>query len=161
MSRDPKEAPLPAWKYEPTTTETVEMSEIDGLGQGAILQFTDVGKSGRPSEERQFRTCYGDMYVIVNALRDYANMLESVVQEWGLTGFHAVTYQFHAERCRKIASKYSEAIGYNYDKALERCQRRRAKGEQFGDIGMDGMEAFVRKEEFKPKKKKGEQESEK
>lgn len=154
MSRDPKESPLPAWKYEPTTTETVEMTEIDGMEPGAILQFTDVGKSGKPSEEKTVETCYGDLYVIINALRDYANILDSVVQEWGLTGFHAVTYEFHAERCRKIAGKYSAAIGYDYDKALERCQRRRAKGDRPEDTGLDGMGAFVRKAEFKPNKKK-------
>lgn len=31
MSRDPKNAPLPAGKFEPSTTTTVEMTEIDGI----------------------------------------------------------------------------------------------------------------------------------
>ena len=156
MSRDPKEKPLPAWKYGPPTTETVEMTEIDGMEQGAILQFTDVGKSGKPSEEREVHTCYGDLYVIVNALRDYANMLDSVIQEWELTGYQAIYFELHAERCRKIAGKYSSAIGYDYDKALERCQKRRAKGERSDDTGMEGLEAFIRRDEIKPKKKKEE-----
>ena len=69
MSREP----LPAAKFGPSMTKTVEMTEIDGMEQEAILRFTDVGKSGQPSEAQKFHTCYGDLYVIVNALRDYAN----------------------------------------------------------------------------------------
>lgn len=158
MSRDPKEGPLPARKHEPTTTETVEMTEIDGMGQGAILQFTDVGRRGKPSEEKEVRTCYGDLCVIVNALRDYANLLDNSIQEMGATDPHAAIYELHAARCRKIAGKYAAAIGYDYDKALERCRHQRAKGEQSDDTGLDGMEAFVRKAEFRSKKKKGDEE---
>lgn len=77
MSKD--EIGLPAEQFESSTTETVEMSEIDGIEQGAVLQFTDVGRAGKPSELREIRTCYGDLYVIVNALRDYANLLEGAV----------------------------------------------------------------------------------
>ncbi|MBD5162897.1 MAG: hypothetical protein HDT14_12980 [Oscillibacter sp.] len=143
MSREP----LPAAKFEPSTTTTVEITEIDGMEPGAILCFTDVGKSGQLSEAKELYTCYGDLYVIVNALRDYANLLESVIPEWGLTGFHAATYELHAARCRKIAGAYAAAIGYDYDKAVERCERRRAKGERDNDTGMDGLEAFIRKRE--------------
>lgn len=153
MSRNPKDAPLPVEKFEPPRTETVEMTEIDGMGQGAILQFTDVGKSGQLSESKELHTCYGDLYVIVNALRDYANMLESVIPEWGLSGFQAATYELHAARCRKIAGKYAAAIGYDYDKAVERCEKRTAKGERNDDIGMDGLEAFVRKNRDKPRER--------
>lgn len=150
MSRDFRNAPLPAEKFEPSTTKTVEMTEIDGVEQGAILRFTDVGGYGQSSQGKEFRTCYGDIYVIVNALRDYANMLDSVIQEWSLTGYHAAIFELHAARCRKIAGKYAVAIGYDYDKAVERCERRRAKGERNGDTGMDGLEAFVRKQELRP-----------
>ena len=150
MSREP----LPAAKFEPSITTTVEMTETDGIKQGAVLQFTDIGESGNPSEIKEVRTCYGDLYVIVNALRDYANLLESVIPEWGLTGFQAATYELHAARCRKIAGKYAAAIGYDYDKAVERCEKRRAKGDRDSDTGMDGLEALVRRQEHKPQKEK-------
>ena len=48
MSRNPQDAPLPAAKFEPAATATVELTEIDGMEQGAILRFTDAGRSGRP-----------------------------------------------------------------------------------------------------------------
>ena len=151
MSRNPKDAPLPAEKFELSTTTAVEMTEVDGMEQGAVLRFTDAGGAGLSSGDKELRTCYGDLYVIVNALRDYANMLESVIPEWGLTGYHAATYELHAARCRKIAEKYAAAIGYDYDKAVERCENRRAKGSRGGDTGMDGLEALVRKREVSPK----------
>ena len=152
MSRDPSSAPLPASKFEVSTSETVEMTEIDGIKQGAILQFTDVGTSDEISESKEVRTCYGDLYVVVNALQDYANILDSVIEEWTLTGFHAATYEMHAARCREIAGRYAAAIGYDYDKALEQCQKRRAKGERNEDTGVEGLEALMRE-----RRQKGEQ----
>ncbi len=149
MSRDPKDAPLPTAKFEPSTSATVEMTEIDGMEQGAVLRFTDAGSSRRPGGDKEVRTCCGDLYVIVNALRDYANMLESVIPEWGLAGYHAAVYELHAARCREIAGKYAAAIGYDYDKAMERCLNRRAKGDSGGDTGMDGLEALVHKRQQK------------
>ena len=74
--------PLSAAKFEPSMITNIEMTEIDGMEQGAVLRFTDVGKFGKPSEIKEVQTCYGDLYVIVNALRDYANLLEGVIDEW-------------------------------------------------------------------------------
>ena len=92
--------------------------------------------------------------MIVNTLRDYANLLMRAISEWGLTGYQASYYEIHAVRCRKIAGKYATAIGYDYDKALERCRKRRAKGEQAGDTGVDGLEALVRSSAPSPSGKK-------
>lgn len=136
---------FPSKKFEPSTTETVEMTEIDTLSQDVALCFTDIGDFENPREEKQIRTCYGDLYVIINALRDYANLLESVIQEWGLSGFHAAKYEYHAARCQKIAEKYAAGIGYDYDKAVERCKKRREKPEPDDGAGMDALEAAVQK----------------
>ena len=72
-------------------------------------------------------------------------MLESVIREWGLTGYHAAVYELHAARCRKIAGKYAAAIGYDYDKAMEQCLKRRARDSSGDDTGLDGLEALARK----------------
>lgn len=145
MGREPKDTPLLSAKFEPSTTATVEMPEIDGMDRGVTLRFTDVGRSGQPYGDRELRTCYGDLYAVVNALRDYAYLLESVIPEWGLTGFHAASYEVHAARCRKIAGKYAAAIGYDYNKAMERCRKRRARDSSDDGTGLDGLEALVRK----------------
>ncbi len=90
--------------------------------------------------------------MVWHALQDYASLLDSVIVEWKLTGFHAAAYELHASRCRKIAGKYAAAIGYGYDKAVERCERRRAKGERDSNTGMDGLEAFIRRRGTSPPK---------
>ena len=45
MSRNPQDAPLPAAKFEPAATATVELTEIDGMEQGALR---------RPAEDTLF-----------------------------------------------------------------------------------------------------------
>ena len=72
--------------YTESTTETVEMTELDGMEHGAVLRYMDLGGPSKPCSTREVKTTMGDLYVIVNALRDYANLLESAVYAWGLTG---------------------------------------------------------------------------
>lgn len=150
MEEKNKKSLFSAENFEKAMTETVEMTEIDGVEEDAVLCFTDIGKYGIPASEKNVQTCYGDLYVVVNALRDYSSLLERVIREWNLTGYQAAYYEMHATRCRKIAGKYAAAIGYDYDKALERCQKRRAKGERAGDFGVDGLEALVRRSSSPP-----------
>ncbi len=128
-------------------TETVEMTEVDGIQQGAVLRFMHLSKGSSEHQEEEIHTCLGDIYVTVNALRDYAALLERAVKAWKLTGFQESTYNLHAARCRKIADKYAGAVGYDYDAALERCRKRRAQASQRDDTGMDGVEALVRKQQ--------------
>ena len=54
MSRNPQDAPLPAAKFEPAATATVELTEIDGMEQGAILRFTDAARPGHPAGTGSF-----------------------------------------------------------------------------------------------------------
>lgn len=119
------------------------MTEVDGMGQGTVLQFMQLPKSSSEHQEKEIRTCLGDIYVIVNALRDYAALLERAVTTRELTEVHGAIFNLHAARCRKIAGKYASAIGYNYDAALKRCRKRRARGVSNEDIGLDGLEAFA------------------
>lgn len=37
------------------------------------------------------------------------------------------------------------AIGYDYDKAMEQCLKRRARDSSGDDTGLDGLEALARK----------------
>lgn len=89
-------------------------------------------------------TCYGDIYKTVNALRDYIRLLESVCDQWELTGFHRATYEYHAEKLRKIADKLQAGIGYDYDKAVERCKKKRARKSHSNDVGEDALLLTVR-----------------
>lgn len=135
-----------------STLETIEMSEIDGLEQGAVLLYISVPKRNAAHDMLELSTCIGDLYVIVNALYDYAKSLEQTASEQGLDSYRKELFLLHAERCRKIAGKFSQQMGYDYEKALERCWKRRAK-ESNNDTGMDSLEALLQKQKCKKGRK--------
>ena len=76
-------------------------------------------------------------------------MLEMAVEQWELEAFQKATYEYHAEQCRAIAQKYAQGIGYDYEKAVERCQkqraRRRAKPSRDDGVGEDALVLAMRK----------------
>lgn len=110
---------LPQESFRPMIAQSVQLEQF--LGEELIFCFRNL------DGVHTFTTCYGDIYKTVNALRDYVRLLESVCNQWELTGFHRATYEYHAEKLRKIADKLQAGIGYDYDKAVERCKKKRAK----------------------------------
>ena len=64
--------------------------------------------------------------------------------QWELTGFHRATYEYHAEKLRKIADKLQAGIGYDYDKAVERCKKKQARKSHSSDVGEDALLLTVR-----------------
>lgn len=93
----------------------------------------------------EIKTCYGDIRKIVDALMDYSRMLEMVCDHWDLHGFHRATYEYHAEKLRAIAKKYQAGIHYDYDAAVEKCQKMQAKKQRDDDPGGDALDlAFLK-----------------
>ena len=110
---------LPKGLYEPVLRQPMELDFL--LGQELSLCFHDLDGS------HVFKTCYGDICKAVNALRDYARLLEMACEQWDLTGFHRALYEYHAEKMREIAGKFQAGIGYDYDAAMEKCRRKRKR----------------------------------
>ena len=127
---------LPQEAFRPMIAQSVQLEQF--LGEELIFCFRDL------DGVHTFTTCYGDIYKTVNALRDYVRLLESVCDQWELTGFHRATYEYHAEKLRKIADKLQAGIGYDYDKAVERCKRKRAQKSHSSDVGEDALLLTVR-----------------
>lgn len=152
MSRDPKQNPLPK-TLEPGMTQTASMSgeAIVEHEQDVLLQFINLPKGAITPERAEIKTCPGNIRLVVNVLNDYANILESAVEEWGLTGFHAALYADHAERCRKVAKKLAEGIGYDYDASVEKCQERMEKESKRPETGVDGLSAIFQRQQPKGK----------
>lgn len=117
---------------------------LDGLLQAEelFISFKDI------KGDVQIKTCYGDIYKIVNALRDYSRLLLLTCDAWNLTGFHRALYEYHAQKVREIADKYQASIGYDYDKALEKCRKKQAKAKKKGgeesDVGGEALELLLR-----------------
>lgn len=132
------------------TTERLERSNFEDLISRPIqlgqldnelsLSFRDL------NGVCEIKTCYGDIKKTVDALMDYANILERVCNEWNLEGFHRASYELHAEKLREIARKYQIGIGYDYEKALERCKRTQGKKRKESDIGDDGLSLLAKKQ---------------
>ena len=122
---------LPAATYEPQLSASIDLERR--LSGEVLLHIFDL------SGTLEVKTCYGDVVKIVNALRDYAKLLELVCDEWDLGGFHRATYEYQAEKLRQIADKLQCGIGYDYDAAVRKCQKLREKKPRNADVGEDAM----------------------
>ena len=134
----------PREQFEPVISRPVE---LDLLAAEISLQFQDIDGL------HEIKTCCGDIYKIVNALMDYARMLEMVCDEWDLQGFYRATYEYHAEKLRDIAKKYQAGIGYDYEAAVERCKAKKNKPQRDDDVGGDAMELALKKARQEQQKK--------
>ena len=126
---------LPQEIFEPAISGP---AELDLLGRELELCFQNING---PVE---IKTCYGDIRKIVDALMDYARLLELVCVQWGLNGFHKITYENQAKALRSIALKYQAGIGYDYDAALKLCQKKAEKKAKDDDTGGEALEMGYR-----------------
>jgi len=133
--------------FEPIISRSIT---LDKLATEVVLHAFDIDCT------HDIQTCYGDIYKIVNALMDYAKMLEEVCDEWGLQGYHRAVYELHAENLRAVAKKYQESIGYDYDAALARCEAKKKRQHKDNDIGGDGLEMAVKRGQLNSKKSQAE-----
>ena len=131
-----EELDLPREKFECVCVMPIE---LDAMRTEFFISFQDIG------DPCEIKTCYGDICKIVNALMDYSRMLEMVCDHWNLVGFHRATYEYQAEKLRAIARKYQAGIHYDYDAAVKKCQKKRAKKQSDDDVGGEAMEMAYRK----------------
>lgn len=128
---------LPFGAYEPQLSASIDLERY--LSSEVLLHVFDL------SGTHEVKTCYGDVVKIVNALRDYAKLLETVCDEWDLGGFHRATYEYQAEKLRQIADKLQRGIGYDYDDAVRKCQKLRRKKLRNADVGEEAMVLAVKR----------------
>ncbi len=114
---------------------------------GIILRYRDL------DGEHEIRTCPGDIYKIVNVFMEYARLLELVCDEWDLGPYHRAVNEVTADKLRSIAKKYQEAIGYDYEAALAKCEAKRKKQHMDDDVGGDALELAMKRGKRSPKKK--------
>lgn len=83
---------------------------------------------------------YGDIVLIIYMLREYIRMLDEIKVD-------DIWYQsYYRDKFAKMADRLAEQIGYDYDKAVEKCQKKRQKDDN-SDVGedKDGLTQLVRK----------------
>lgn len=84
-------------------------------------------------------TCYGDICKIVCALMNYASLMELVCDQSDLTGLHRISYESQAKKLRQIADKLQKCIGYDYEKALSKCMKRKKKSTRDDGVGEEAL----------------------
>lgn len=139
------------FEFSAEITEEIEMAEKGNIP----IQFYNL-KAGC---YQGIHTCEGNMIVIINALADYADIMQEYIRQEGdnFLGYKKAFYELHAERCRKIGKQLESQIGYDRDATIEKCKKKHGylgddDGGSNSDIGEDAMVLALRKN----KKKKGE-----
>ena len=83
----------------------------------------------------------------------YARLLELVNDEWDLDPYRRAVNEVTADKLRSIARKYQEAIGYDYEAALAKCEAKQKKQRKDDDVGGDALELAMKRGKRNPKKK--------
>ena len=96
---------------------------------------------------KQFEvTCsYGDIVLIISMLRDYVKGLDEI--KHGNIDWEA----YYRNKFLKMADRLSEQIGYDYDKALEKCLKKAEKAAKDDDIGEEALVLALKKGAAKKK----------
>ena len=121
---------LPREQYEPVLDQGMDM---ELLNAEITVNAFDI------SEDHVFKTCYGDVHKIVDALRDYSKLLEMACVTWELQGYKKAVYELRAQKLREIAGKLQAGIGYDYDAAMARCEKQKAKKQRDDDVGGEAL----------------------
>lgn len=105
-------------------------------------------------EHKEIQLCYGDIIIIINAMADYAGLLDDyrMMYPERLNAFEVATYEYQANRCRKIQKSLEQQMGYDRDKAFEKCQKRRAR-QADDDVGEEALVLLARKNANEERKK--------
>lgn len=112
-------------------TEEIKQAEENSV---KIEYYTLDGK--RPV----ISMCPGDLIIMCNVLNDYASALDVFSEE--KTGYEQAVYKYQAGRCRKIQKKLEESLGYDVQKSIEKCAKK--KGKKNNDIGEDALVLAIR-----------------
>ena len=80
---------------------------------------------------------YGDIVLIICMLHDYVKMLDEIKSD-----IHWEVY--YREKFIKIADRLSEQIEYDYDAALEKCEKKLEQKESTSDVGEEAIALAIK-----------------
>lgn len=86
--------------------------------------------------EQWIETCVGELRIVIDALADYYDMTSKNVETMG-TEYPKAVWEHRLKRIKQIQTKLEESTGYNRDKQIEICKKR--KQVRNDDIGEDAL----------------------
>lgn len=110
---------------------STELSE--NMTDAFLLKISDLNKV------HEITLVYGDLMKIILAVRDYAEIMDQVCDECGLEGFHKALYQLRARKLQEISTKLEKSIGFDYDAAMRKCQRKKYRRNNGSDVGEEAL----------------------
>lgn len=89
---------------------------------------------------------YGDIVLIICMLHDYVRLMDETRNtiQWEA---------YYRDKFIKMADRLSEQIGYDYDAAMEKCEKNMQKKETSADVGEEAMALALKYGNSKKKEK--------
>ena len=119
---------------------SAELSET--MTEDFLMQIADLQKT------HEISLVYGDILKTILALRDYAEIMEQVCDEWSLEGFHRAIYELRAKNLLEISRKLENGIGFHYDAAMQKCERRKKRSKKDNGVGEDALVLATKQHEL-------------
>ncbi len=85
--------------------------------------------------EQWIETASGELRIIIDALADYYDIVSEKVN--AMEGYKKAAWEYQLQRIKQIQTKLENSIGYNRDKQLEICMKKKSKKDN--DIGEDAL----------------------
>lgn len=77
----------------------------------------------------------GSLRIVVDALADYHDIVSRKTE--GMDGYAKAVWEVRLERIKQIQAKLEQSIGYDRDRQMEICRKRRPPKDD--DIGEDAI----------------------
>ena len=112
------------------------LAKCQAVDSEVVAEYQQRTKGGfKPATSR---TCEGDLILAINAMIDYADICDRKATEME-HGFEASSLRYYAERFRKIADKWAKAIGFDREKAIAICEKKKLHKKKDDDFGEDAL----------------------
>lgn len=89
---------------------------------------------------------YGDIVLIICMLHDYIKMLDEIKGEDDINWT-----AYYRKKFQDMADRLADQIEYDYDAAVEKCQKKWEKREKDSDIGEDALVMAIKRSAGKAK----------
>ncbi len=113
--------------------ETIEHAEAPVQVKGA------VNLKSHPISQYEVTLSYGDIVLIISMLRDYVKGLDEIKGD-------SIDWQaYYRNKFLGMADRMQQQIGYDYDKAVEKCRKKQEKTASSSDVGEDALILALKK----------------
>ena len=117
------------------------------IGENEEIQY--YAPYGRQWKRSKIFLPSGQLITICNTLYDYTALLrEAAGWDWEDQAIRSAIYNVHADKIDKIRQKIENAIGYDVQRAREKCLQKQDKKDN--DIGEDALVLAAQRRREKP-----------